>query len=132
MVFMATVGFCPAAMTALAQEQTSPEELNRRYNDTLNQLRAAQDRKNELATENEKLTARVTDLEKQLDEARRQAATFSEQTFRLRVHYAAWLSFVRRYPLLLEKWKLFVEGDPLAAPSSLPEMLDPTSPLSVP
>src|SRR5262245_48165835 len=105
----------PTAVRAMAQEQPSAEELNRKYADALSQLHAAQDRKNELASENETLKKRVEQLEKQLADVNRQAATWSEQTFRLRVHYAAWQAFLQRYPLLLEKWKIFVESDPLAA-----------------
>src|SRR4051812_18390600 len=115
-----------------AQDPGTPEELNRKLNDTLVQLKAAQDRKNELATENEKLSARVAELEKQAAESARREASWSEQTYRLRVHYSAWQSFLRRYPQLLEKWKLFLDCDPLSAPSSLPEMFEQASPLPAP
>jgi predicted RNase H-like nuclease (RuvC/YqgF family) len=111
---------------ATAQDATSnPEELNRKYQDALAQLKSAQDRKNELANENEKLNAKVADLEKQLEELRRQSATWSEQTWRLRAHYAAWEAFLKRSPQMLEKWKLFLESDPLAAPSELPGITPP-------
>jgi uncharacterized protein HemX len=115
---------------SVAQDQTtSPEELNRKYQDSLAQLKAAQDRKNELANENERLSGRVADLEKQLDQAKRQAATFAEQTFYLRAERAAWQAFLKRYPTLLELWKSFIASDPLALPGNLPERLDPTNPL---
>src|SRR4051812_18256967 len=114
----------PSQSLAQDQPNNNPEELNRKYQDALAQLKSAQDRKNELAAENEKLNARVGDLEKQLEEAKRTAATFAEQTFRLRSHYAAWHAFLRRYPVLLEKWKLFIEADPLAIPSTFPEILE--------
>ena len=117
------------AMSGWAAGQNAsdnPEELNRKYQDALAQLKAAQDRKNELATENEKLTARIAELEKQNEELRRQAATFAEQTWKLRMHYAAWESFLkRRSPQLLEKWRVFLERDPLSAPSGLPDLSDP-------
>src|SRR5262252_25046 len=59
---------------ALAQDQNNnPEDINRKYQDALAQLKSAQDRKNELAAENEKLHARIADLEKQLDEQKRTA-----------------------------------------------------------
>jgi len=130
-VVMATTILFPwSPGLAMAQDQTNnPEELNRKYQDALAQLKSAQDRKNELAAENEKLHARIADLEKQLDESKRTAATWSEQTFRLRSHYAAWHAFLRRYPVMLERWKLFIEADPLAVPSELPEMLDPQASL---
>jgi septal ring factor EnvC (AmiA/AmiB activator) len=114
---------------SLAQDQGNVEELNRKYQDALAQLKAAQDRKNELATENDKLNAHVADMQKQLDELHRQAATFAQQTFDLRSEHAAWQSFLKRYPRLAEEWKLFIESDPLAAPSTLPTLIDPRSPL---
>jgi peptidoglycan hydrolase CwlO-like protein len=115
--------------SAAAQNATdNPEELNRKYQDALAQLKAAQDRKNELATENEKLAARIAELERQNEEMKREVATFAEQTWRLRMHYAAWESFLRRrQPQLLEKWKLFLERDPLTAPTTLPEIGDPSA-----
>jgi hypothetical protein len=127
-VTMTVLSVFPAPVAAQDQSN-NPEELNRKYQDALAQLKSAQDRKNELAAENEKLKASVADLEKQLNEANRQAATFAEQTFRLRSHYAAWHAFLRRYPVLLEKWKLFIESDPLAVPSELPDMVDPQASL---
>src|ERR1700733_14561030 len=71
---------------SLAQDQSGGnlEELNRKYQDALAQLKAAQNRKNELANENDKLTARLADMQKQLDESHRQSAAFAQQTFQLR------------------------------------------------
>ncbi len=115
---------CVAVITALsfvatvrAQEQINPDELNRKYQDALNQLKAAQDRKNELANENEKLKERMADVEKQLDEAKRQLAEHAQQTFRLRSQYAAWNNFIQRYPELAERWRAFLEADIFSIPS---------------
>lgn len=116
-----------------AQEQTTnPDDLNRKYADSLAQLKAAQDRRNELASENEKLAARITELEQKLKESERREAAFNERTWFLRSHYAAWQSFLRNQPVLLQRWKLFMESDPLAAPWTLPEFVDSTNPLSIP
>src|SRR5450432_3907409 len=95
-ILVAAVVLATSSVNPLsAQDQaTNPDELNRRLQDTLAQLRSAQDRKNELATENEKLTAHVADLEKQLADANRRAAKLSEDTFRLRSYYAAWQVFM--------------------------------------
>ena len=106
---------------ALAQDQPNVDDLNHKYEDALNQLKAAQDRKNELANENEQLKARLAELEKQLEEAKRQAAGFAEQTFYLRSHYAAWQSFMKRYPHFAERWKAFLESDLLSVPSQAPD-----------
>src|SRR3954468_16827908 len=99
------------ATFAFAQDGGSPEQLKKLYDDALAQLKAAQDRKNELAQQNEQLTAKVTDLEKQLDqvrgevlELRRHDAESAEKTFFLRSHYAAWQGFVENYPELKARW----------------------------
>src|SRR5579862_911342 len=129
-LFLVTAMIFAVSGLAHAQDPSNNvDELNRKYQDALVQLKAAQDRKNELATENEKLTAHVADLQKQLDEANRQASTFAQQTFQLRANYAAWEAFMKRYPLLLGKWKVFIESDPLALPSEWPDMVDPLHPL---
>lgn len=122
------------AVTGLvtAQEQSGNlEELNRKYQDALAQLKAAQDRKNELATENERLLMRLAETEKQLEQTKQQVAELAGQTFKLRSHYAAWQAFIRRYPLMQEKWQIFVQSNPLAVPADLPEMLDPSNTLPV-
>ncbi len=116
-----------AVSWSAAQDQASPDELNHKYQDALTQLKAAQDRKNELATENDRLNAKLAELEKQIAEANRQAAGFAERTFQLRSNYAAWQSFLKRYPHLLEKWNLFIESDPLAAPADLPDLPPPAT-----
>jgi predicted nuclease with TOPRIM domain len=116
---------------SLAQDQGNLEELNRKYQDALAQLKAAQNRKNELATENDKLNAHLADMQKQLDDLHRQSAAFAQQTFQLRSEHSAWLAFLKRYPRLSQEWQIFLESDPLAAPSNLPTLIDPTAPLRV-
>ena len=122
---------------ALAQDANNPEQLKKLYDDALAQLKAAQDRKNELATQNEQLTARVAELQKQLDQARgemlelkRQDAENAEKSFYLRSHHAAWQSFVERYPELKSRWKQFLEKDILAAHNELPKLVDPEWPVT--
>jgi len=117
---------------AFAQDANNPEQVKKLYQDALAQLKAAQDRKNELATQNEQLAAKVAELQKQLDAARgdmlelkRQDAESAEKTFYLRSHHAAWQTFVERYPELKARWKLFMEKDVLAAGNELPELVDP-------
>ena len=120
-----------------AQDATNPEQVKKLYADALAQLKAAQDRKNELATQNEQLTAKVAELQKQLDQARgdmlelrRQDAENAEKSFYLRSHHAAWQTFVGRYPELKARWKQFLEKDVLATGNDLPEFLDPMWPLT--
>ena len=120
-----TAGFCYA-------QDANPEQLKKLYDDALAQLKAAQDRKNELATQNEQLAAKLAELQKQLDAARgemlelkRQDAENAEKTFYLRSHHAAWQTFVDRYPELKARWKQFMEKDVLAVGNELPELVDP-------
>ena len=127
---VAAVGFallCSSIATpaAHAQNQPNPDEINRKYEDALNQLKAAQDRKNELANENEQLKARIAELEKQIQDAKRVEAEQAERTFRLRSHYAAWNNFIKRYPHLAERWRVFLDADLLAVPSQVMEPPEP-------
>jgi len=125
------------ATLALAQDANNPEQLKKLYGDALTQLKAAQDRKNELATQNEQLNAKVGELQKQLDQARgemlelkRRDAENAEKSFYLRSHHAAWQTFVERYPELKARWTQFLERDVLASGNDLPELLDPMWPLT--
>ena len=118
-------------MTALAQDTNNPDELKKSLADALNQLKAAQDRKNELANENEKLKAKIAEQQKELDDARRVAAECGQTTWFLRSHYAAWDSFVKRYPRLKAQWDVFLEGDPLSQPSTMPTYAEPVPDLSI-
>ena len=113
---------------ARAQNQPNAEDLNKKYEDALAQLKAAQDRKNELATENEQLKARIAELERQASEHHRAAAEYAQNTFFLRAHYAAWQTFIDRYPQLRTRWRVFLEGG-LLGQDELPEGFDP-SPLT--
>jgi len=131
-----TVGFAGTGFV-LAQDANNPEQLKKQYADALTQLKAAQDRKNELATQNEQLTAKVAELTKQLDQARgemlelrRQDAENAEKSFYLRSHHAAWQTFIERYPELKMRWKQFLEKDVLATGNELPDLLDPMWPLT--
>jgi septal ring factor EnvC (AmiA/AmiB activator) len=93
--------------------------------DTLRQLRIAQDRKAELATENARLTARVAELEKQLkeqtvqaDDCKRQTAALARSTYFLRTHYAAWVQFLQFNPMIRLEWDLFLDRVPPMSPTA--------------
>src|SRR5258706_13525418 len=92
-----------SAATARAEDPVKPEQLKKAYDDALVQLKAAQDRKADLAKENEALAAKVEELKKQLaasqaqmESMKRQIADVDERTFFLRSYHAAWLNFIRR------------------------------------
>jgi uncharacterized protein YukE len=112
------------------QDGLTQEQLKKMYDDALVQLKASQDRKAELAGENEKLQARLAELEKQLADARVELAGQAERSFFLRSHYAAWQQFLQRYPSLLQRWNVFLEADLLSAPNDPPQWHDPEWPLS--
>lgn len=127
-------------MTGVARGQDAsakPDDLKKLYKDTLVLLQAAQERKTELATQNEKLAARVAELEKkvqdqtaELNDLKRQAAAFSDRTFFLRSYYTAWERFVELHPAVKTQWSFFLANlAPLSVPGSTP-FLDSDWPLS--
>jgi predicted nuclease with TOPRIM domain len=137
LVWAVAVFLALSAGLALAQDAANPEQLKKLYDDALAQLKAAQDRKNELATQNEQLNTKVQELQKQLDhvrgevlELKRHDAESAEKSFFLRSHYAAWQSFVENYPELKARWKRFLETDLLSGTIELPSMDDPQFPLT--
>ncbi|MCC7349247.1 MAG: hypothetical protein IT446_01640 [Phycisphaerales bacterium] len=121
------------AGVCFAQNAPNPEQLKKMYDDALDQLKAAQDRKNELAAENEKLHAQLAELQKQatilsaqLESHQRDAATQASKTFFLRSYFASWQRFIDRYPDLKVRWEAFLNADVLAVPYSVPLPENPT------
>lgn len=103
---ISAVALALTATLALAQPQPTAQQ----YEDALRQLQQSQDRKNQLADENAKLgeelaqlKARVADLESSL-----RSAEASERIYFLRAHYAAWQSFMERYPPLLGRFQSYL------------------------
>ena len=121
------------AAAAWGQDQPNPDQLRRMYDDARNQLKQAQDRKNELAVENDKLNARVVDLQKQLDAAKlklddaaRATGDEARRSFSARSQQAAWQVFISADPKLELRWQLFLQN---AGPSPrLLDQLDPSWP----
>ncbi len=126
------------AATAAPADNVKPDDLERMFHDTLLQLKAAQNRKAELATENEKLAARVADLEKQvqaqslqLDDLKRQASSMADRTLFLRSHYAAWEAFIAANPALRTQWELFMRTLAWVSAPQPPVFMDPQWPISM-
>src|SRR5258708_6417152 len=97
---------------AFADEEVKPEQLKKMYDDALAQLKAAQDRKAELAKENDSLNAKVQELQKQLAIAQDQVQSLktevadnADRTYFLRAYHAAWQRFLARSPELMARWK---------------------------
>jgi predicted nuclease with TOPRIM domain len=132
------VAIALAAPITMGQEAPKYDVLKKMYDDAVGSLKAAQDAKNGLAMKNEELAKQVADLQKQLeavtrerDELSRQAATYAEKTFNLRAYYAAWQEFLRKYPALAAKWKVFLDGELLKAPNDAPALAEPAWPFRI-
>jgi len=124
------------AGTALAEDKPNPEQLKKAYDDTLAQLKEAQNSKADLAKENEKLTKQLEDVRKQLASAqgqieglKREVSDNDQKTFYLRSYHAAWQNFLRAHPDLLVRWRLFLGDDVLAVPQEPFPLIDPNWPL---
>lgn len=119
------------AGTALAEDKPNPDQLKRAYDDALAQLKAAQDSKNLLARENDRLAKQIEDLKKQaaardgrIEELQRQVSDNDQKTFYLRAYQAAWQNFLRAHSDVLIRWKAFMVGDVLALPQDQQPRLD--------
>jgi hypothetical protein len=128
----ACVVVAPRSAAAAGQDNLKPEQWKKMYDDTLAELRAAQDRKNELAKQNERLGAEVERLKKELAgtqgemaSLRAQAAEQAERTFFLRSQYALWRKFLSLYPTVELRWRLFV--GPVDWYGTPPDDFDPAS-----
>lgn len=100
-----------------AQEGPSPAELRKIYDDVVAQLKNAQDRKNELAGENDKLVRRLADADKKIKalearnaELERDAAEFAEKTYTYRSTQAAWRVFLGQNAETRAKWNKYLSG----------------------
>lgn len=129
--FSAAWGAAPAS----AQENTSPEQMKKMYDDALQQLKASQERKNQLAAENEKLKQQIEAMNKDLAGAhgelhalRASDAAHAERTFFLRSHYMAWQAFAKANPETAMRWRVFLESTYLLTPEGGPVLIDRTWP----
>jgi outer membrane murein-binding lipoprotein Lpp len=101
---------------ALAQP-SDPAQLKSMYDDAMKQLQAAQDRRNELASENEKLKAEIARLERDLVAQREDI----RRSYILWSNYQAWAQFIEGQPALLERFRaFFIEGTP-STPATQPD-----------
>ena len=121
-LLLAAIALLAAAAPARAQEEG--QNFEKLYNDALAQLKAAQDRKNELARENEQLREREQSLRETLLEAQQREAAELERTWLIRTHYVAWRQFILARPAVARQWREFVAdrsaGDSLADPEPAP------------
>jgi hypothetical protein len=107
--------------TALAQTVRQPSDWQKMYNDVSTQLRAAQDRKSELAADNTKLTAHVAQLQIQAD-------ALADRILFLQTFYDGWESFMARNSSILDQWAAFWDEGRPGPRRSFPLLFDPQWP----
>lgn len=118
--------------TSIASAQNTPsiEQLQKSYDEAMVQLKAAQDRKNELALENQKLTRRLAELEQQGADVKLKLEALENRAYFLREHYAAWHDFLRLNPPIAAMWSTFFNSS--GNPRSMTDLLgDGNWPFSV-
>lgn len=135
LLLMAATPLHPAP--AHAEDGPNSEELHKMYASAMDQLKAAQERKNQLATENDVLKEKLAAMQKQLDvttdqltEAQRQLTDTEGRAYRVRAECAAWRAFLNRYPNLLMRWRMFLETELRLSPADGPVFYDAQWPLS--
>jgi len=106
-----------AVGAAWAQEGPGPVELRKMYDDVVSQLKSAQDRKNELSGENDRLTKKLAEVEKRAKslenrnaELERDALEYAEKTYEHRAVAAAWRVFVGKNADVRTRWNKYLEG----------------------
>jgi hypothetical protein len=136
--FWAAVFWASAVSAAYSQDLHKSSDWQKMYQDASNQLRAAQNRKSELAAENARLTARLAETEKKLQasqaedaQLRFEALTFTDQTLMLRSFYADWQVFVSLTPALGGRWDAFLGQNILGLPDDPVLLCDPQWPLEL-
>ena len=124
------VGMLLAAIPAgvLGQDGLSTEQLKRMYDDAVVQLKTAQNSRNDLARDNEKLKARLAQLEGELKQTQADANAVADATFQARAERAAFVEFLHLNPSTGVQWHLFLEKNLLASPDPA-DLLDHNWPL---
>jgi hypothetical protein len=108
------------ATPAAVAQPSDPAQLKSMYDDAMKQLQAAQDRRNELSAENERLKAQVAQLEKEVIQQREDI----RRSYILWSHYQAWSQFIEGQPSLLQRFRdFFVEGTPATLPATQAESI---------
>lgn len=93
---------------SLAQDGSNVEQLKRMYDDAIAQLKAAQERRNELARENENLRARVQELQQVAKTHQAKVQQLADKTFQARSEQATLEAFLEANPDVRARWQRFV------------------------
>lgn len=138
---MIWVAVLVSASLCWAQEP-SYAELKKSYDDTLKQLEMAQQRKNELARENEELrplkkqyeqlAAWKKEAQRRLEDLENQSRAWATRTYLLRMEQAAWREFVAKDSKLKAKWDAFLNTAILDIPQALPVVWEEPPPATQP
>lgn len=120
-VFMIAMLLAPGPL--LAQEELTSEQLRRMYDDAIAQGKATQDRRNELARDNEKLRLHIAELEKKLEEAQAKLTEVADSTFHARSRCAAIEEFLQANPSIRGQWLVFLQRNTIPS-ANLSQFLD--------
>lgn len=112
----------------VAQDQLTSEQLRRMYDDAVAQMRSAQDRRNELARENEKLRGRIQELEDKLATLQAQLTSITDSTFRARSESSTFSEFMQSNVDVRARWQAFLQKSLFTGPDPK-QLLDPDWPL---
>ena len=100
----------------VADDPPKPEVLQQMYKDTVAQLKDAQDRKNELAGQNDRLLVQIKQLQSdladrqaQIDALTQDRSELARRTLALRAWNAAWQVFIQSDMELRSQWNVFLE-----------------------
>ena len=114
-LFAALCGcMCLLALTSNSSAQNSPnaEQLQAMLLDAQNQLKDAQNRKNELATQNQDLQKKLADTDAERQQLKDRVVTLENSGYYFRLHYTAWQEFIDQNPSLRVVWfSYFTSGE---------------------
>lgn len=113
--FLASLSVCGLSF---AEDGISNEQLKRMYDDAVAQLKGAQDRRNDLARENQKLLQRITQLEKEVDAKVEEVHTIADRTFQARAEQEAYAKFLRTNPEIRARWEAYLKNNFVNVPES--------------
>jgi hypothetical protein len=123
---------------AQAQDVRQPSDWKKLYEDALGQLRAAQTRKSDMATQIAQLSARVAALQtqlqaeqEQLDNLGIQNQLLSDRTYYLGAIYGEWEAFTLQNGDVRGRWRAFLGDGLFGFHEDFPLVCDPQWPFSL-
>jgi len=111
-------------------QEAKPEDLSKMYQETLEQLKDAQNRKTQLAAENADLQKKLAAANAELAQLRQDAAHYDQNTYLLRTQFSAWTRFMELNRPIKMAWDMYLHGADSLGPRFWFEPDDPDWPLS--